>query len=335
MARGIVDLRKRRPGLSHGKAGMRPLAFREAKPHRSSLRARRRRLRAITFLAALAALALAAHGVSVLSYLPRFSVQDIRIAGAKEIRPELVHSYVEARLFDGSYRFLSPVNIFLYPRARIEEGLIAYFPRVRSARVSRPALLSTTIVVSIEEREAFARWCLPASDAGAKEERCFLMDRSGVIFAPFATSTRAPDTGYVFRGGVSATSSPAGQAYLPGAFSGVLALLERLTTLPELSCGGTANAGPLCVDARKARLFADMLAANDSLRIAYYPVFGSTNITLRVVDITTGNARDFAISDASRNDSVRVRSTRTFVTVFDPSDGDVGFGMLEIRRSIG
>src|SRR3989344_3732267 len=106
MARGIVDLRKRRPGLSPGKAGM---------------------------------LALAASGVSFLSYLPRFSVQDIRIAGAKEIRPEFVHSYVEARLFDGSYRFLSPVNIFLYPRARIEEGVIPYFPRLRGARGSRPA----------------------------------------------------------------------------------------------------------------------------------------------------------------------------------------------------
>ncbi len=140
----------------------------------------------------------------------------------------------------------------------------------------------------------------------------------------------------------------AGGAYFLHAFSGQqeqraeavqaaddLALLERLTTLPELSCGGTTNAGPLCVDARKARLFAGMLAANDSLRIAYYPVFGSTNITLRTVDITTGNAQDFTISDASRNGSARVRSTRTFVTVLDPSDGDVGFGMLEVRRSIG
>lgn len=114
-----------------------------------------------------------------------------------------------------------------------------------------------------------------------------------------------------------------------------LALLERLTTLPELSCGGTASAGPLCVDARKARLFADMLAQNDTLRIAYYPVLGATNITLRIVDITTGNAQDILISDASRNDSARVRSTRTFVTVLEPSDGDVDFGMLEIRRSIG
>ena len=311
MARGIVDLRKRRPGLSHGKAGMRPLAFREAKPHRSSLRARRRLLRAITFLAALAALALAAYGVSVLSYLPRFSVQDIRIDGAKELRPELVHSYVETRLFDGSYRFLSPVNIFLYPRARIEEGLIAYFPRVRSARVSRPALLSTTIVVSIEEREAFARWCLPASDAGAKEERCFLMDRSGVIFAPFATSTRAPDTGYVFRGGVSATSSPAGQAYLPGAFSGVLALLERL---------GQAGYVPESISAEGEQDFSVSLARGFSIRASFGGdvsalvknlelVLSSESLRgkeseLEYIDLRFGNRVYYKLKNASQSEAI-------------------------------
>jgi len=113
-----------------------------------------------------------------------------------------------------------------------------------------------------------------------------------------------------------------------------LALLERLSSLPELACSGPASANRMCVDLAKAEAFAGIIAGDETLRVAYFPILGATNLTLRVLDIDEGSSRAMALYDASRN-GTRTRATRTYVTVLDPATGDVRFGMLEIRRSIG
>src|SRR3989344_3660828 len=127
-SRAIVDLRKRKPG-----AHTRPFSFREP-PRRSSssperLRPRRRRFRVIGALAAVVVLLAAAYGVSWASYRPAYSIQDIRVSGTSEVPKELVRSYVETKLHDGRYSFLSRSNIFFYPRDSIERAVVERFPR--------------------------------------------------------------------------------------------------------------------------------------------------------------------------------------------------------------
>lgn len=214
---------------------MSPLSFREP-PKRRTLRVRRRRTRLLAILVLATFVILSAYGVRALSYLPRFSIDHVEISGAEEVEPEIVQSVVEKKLEGDSFTFLSPRNIFFYPRRAIETTLQEYFPRIESAKVARESLLATAISVTVKERDAFARWCTKGfTDSGDTTFDCYAMDTTGYIFAPATTSARFA-TAYVFEGafaastgsGQAASSTPLGQTYLPGRFAGVLALLERL-----------------------------------------------------------------------------------------------------------
>lgn len=229
-SRGIVDLRKRKPGLpAQIRARMRRLSFGEPQPpdrggRHPPLRVRRRRFHAVVAALVVLALGGAVYGVSYASHLPQFSIQSVAIEGVKEIRAELVRAYAETVLFDGSLSFLSRTNIFMYPQREIERAIAEYFPRVRVAHISRASLFAQAITIAIEERAAFARWCTTSPSTGS----CFLLDEDGFIFASGSTSVAVLKTQIVFGGGLSATSSPIGQVYLPGNFRSIRALLERL-----------------------------------------------------------------------------------------------------------
>ena len=159
------------------------------------------------------------YGVSWISYLPQYSLTTIRVTGAKELSPELVETFVESRLFDGSRPFLSPYNIFLYPRAELERSITEYFPRIRTARISKETLLSQEIIVTIEERAPFARWCADA---------CYFMDKDGFIFTQETASSTPPATRYVFTGALSEANSPLGQTFLAGTFPELVIFLRQL-----------------------------------------------------------------------------------------------------------
>lgn len=256
----VVDLRKRKPGLSTS-----PLAFRNV-PKRETLRARRRKMRAILVLTLGAFFALAVYGVSALSYLPRFSIDHIEVSGANDIRGELMRAFVATKLWDGSLSFLSESNVFLYPRAEIEMALTDFFPRVESARISRESLLGNAITVSIAERKPFAKWCLDI-------DVCYAMDRSGFIFA-FASTTPRFETVYVFEGPLPAIGSSIGQTYLPGRFFGVLALLERL---------GEAGFSPQRISVEDDQDFSVALAEGFELRVSFGADVGAIVKNLELV----------------------------------------------------
>lgn len=225
-SRTIIDLRKKRTLGSTLKKSMLALPLRET-PKRSPLRARRRRARSLATLALLVFLSAVVYGVSLASHLPQFSIQEVEIKGVQKMRENLVRAYVEAQLYDGSYAFFSHSNIFLVSYAEIEQAIRAYFPRVEEAHVSRDSLLASAITISIDEREAFARWCDPSVAS------CYLMDREGFIFAPASTSTPLVENPYIFYGQISSASSsanmePVGKTYLPDAFSALSELLARL-----------------------------------------------------------------------------------------------------------
>ena len=172
-------------------------------------------------LAVFALTALLVYGVSFVSYLPRYSIGPIVVEGEQEVPEDLIRHYAETVLNDGSYHILSRKNIFLYPRAAIEKGLVEQIPRIKSAHASRSSLLSTTLDIKVEEREPYALWCRETME-------CFLMDESGLIFAETASSTpQGRATQYVFEGGM-ASAGPIGQKFIPANFAGLLSLLKLL-----------------------------------------------------------------------------------------------------------
>ena len=196
---------------------------------KSPLRARRRRVRILFALVGVLAIVSTAYGISWISYLPRFSLLSVTVAGTENVSPRIVKAYIETRLFDSLYPFLSRQNIFLYPRAELEKQVTEYFPRIRTVEITREALLAKSVVVTVEEREARGRWCTGSGE-------CYLLDESGFIFAPEATSS--PSTvQYTFTGTLLSAGSPArapraggpvGQTFLPEHFLGVFTLLQEL-----------------------------------------------------------------------------------------------------------
>lgn len=224
MAPRVVDLRKGRPAPSR----VRPLPFPSASPPRrpTPLRSRRRKARAIVFALVLLLAAAIAYGVHLLSYAPQLTIQSVRVSGAENIDPVIIESYVDSSLSDGSFRYFSRRNIFLYPKEAIESGIVASFPRVKNAHLSRGDILSTALGVAIEERTPHALWC-EGVGAQASTSPCYAMDDGGFIFAEVATSTRGGfQTPYVFSGGLG--ENPVGEMFVPGQLPPLFALLRIL-----------------------------------------------------------------------------------------------------------
>ncbi len=228
----IVDLR---PGRQPARANRDQVSLFAAKTAKRPmpLRARRRRVRALQLFVVLLVLAAGAWGLHLLSYLPVITIQTINVTGAHDASPDLVKTFVQSRLNDGTYPYLSRSNIFLYPRASLQRDVAGFFPRIRAATVSRPSFLSTELDVAVQEREPFARWC------EADGVTCYEMDSGGFIFAD-ASSTAASvyKEQYVFSGGIGTSSLPVGQYFVAGNLPALLALLtivqQQTALTPQL-----------------------------------------------------------------------------------------------------
>jgi len=217
---GVIDLRpgrnKKPPkGQTSLFAGRTP--GNDVPPRRPlPLRARRRRARAAVVFGILLALAAVAYAIHYVSYLPLLSVGTVAVSGEQNVPPQLVSDYVQSILDDGSYHFLSRRNIFLYPAKVLERDIVADFPRINSAHVSRPGLFSTELDIAVTEREPFALWC---------STQCYEMDEGGFIFAQ---TPSASSTGYIFSGGVATGTGPIGQFFASTHLPTLMALLTRL-----------------------------------------------------------------------------------------------------------
>lgn len=212
----VIDLRKRKPGPAQ--ETRRTIRLELPVHRRSSLRIRRRKLQTLLALIILLMGAGAVYGLSVLTYLPQYTITKVSVGGTEHVPPRLVQAFVEAKLSDGTYHLLSRENIFLYPKKTIAKSIPEYFPRILNAQISRDALMAQVINVVVVERQPFALWC-------SQTDTCFDMDNGGFVFALSATST---DGRIVFTGGLATSSPPIGQTFLPQHFAGVLALVSHL-----------------------------------------------------------------------------------------------------------
>lgn len=216
MSKHVIDLRS---GRAPRREMPRRSSSRPPESRPAPLRVRRRRARLAVVALVVVACGAVAYGVHYVSYLPRLNVGLINVIGAEALDASLVQSYVESQLHDGTNRFLSRGNIFLYPKAAIEKGITASFPRVKAAALSREGF-SQTLNVQIQERKALAKWCAAADD-------CYAMDESGYVFAKeSASSTTVFSEPYTFTGEMA--EQPIGQTFIPGHMPGLLVLLRTI-----------------------------------------------------------------------------------------------------------
>jgi cell division septal protein FtsQ len=233
--RHILDIKKKGPSRAHARGKMEPMFEDEKTPRpRSSrpprLKDQRRKTRLITVAVCFFAAIGIVGGLAGVSHLNQLAINDVAVYGAKNIQSEALTASVSAGLSNNGFKLFSRRNMFLYPQSTIEKSLSSEFPRIKTVSLSRESFLAQAVVVTIDERVPYARWC--------KDDRCFLTDPTGFIFAESAGE--APQKAYVFSGGL-APQEPVGQTFLRGRFYTALALLQALEDAGYVPTGLTVD----------------------------------------------------------------------------------------------
>ncbi len=243
--KNVVDLRKKKVGGWHKKMFTFPTAPKEK---RVSLRARRRRTRLLIAGAGLCVALIVAGVMSYLSYLPRFNVRTVYVMGATHAAPRDIEAFIFEAIYDDSWHFFSPSNIFWYGPGRLEEGIGEDFPRVKQASVGRESMFATALMVKIEERQPFAKWCrdgrIETAASSSTPQTCFVLDDTGFIFATHQKGTTA--TSYVFFGGVASSTpeaDPIGLTFAPSHMQDMLSLMRLFERSGHAPLGARVEGG--------------------------------------------------------------------------------------------
>ncbi len=147
----------------------------------SKLRARRRRRRILLIAGLVFALLLLIGGAVALSWAPFVRIQTIEISGVSSVSAENVESAVRQEL-GGAYLYVfAKDNILFYPKLQIQSALRKEFPVFGSVGLAIKDFKILT--VNVVEQVPVALWCGASS---ASSSPCFLLDESGVVYAPAA-----------------------------------------------------------------------------------------------------------------------------------------------------
>ncbi len=231
VSKNLVDLRGKRPASARKPLAPARVNISSVSARTSPLRVKRRRTRLVMFVVCAVLTGIIGFELSYVSYLPKYTVNAATVEGTHTLSPELVERYVETQLHTGEHPFFAPNNIFSYGPRELENGIVDFFPRIRSAHVSRASLLANAITVKVEERQEFALWCLdPGRWGEIAPAGCYSMDDTGFIFATAASSSKN-----IFSGGIAVAISttspqenPIGRSFAPGRLPGILAIFDRL-----------------------------------------------------------------------------------------------------------
>jgi hypothetical protein len=222
--RHILDITKKGPSRGRARGIMDQMFDDEPKkgnqkqrPQR--LRSRRRRQRIIALCICLISGIGLVGGLGAVSHLEVFAVDSVSVNGAEKLPTESLVTAAKLRIRDEGFNLFSRENIFLYPKRDIEETLANDFPRIKEVSVARASMLAQAVILTVEERKAFALWCLDAT--------CYSVDAAGFIFAPAGDT---PETKYIFRGGIVPNSEVVGQYFLRGRIADTVALMRALET---------------------------------------------------------------------------------------------------------
>ncbi len=211
----VVDLRGKRPVRREH------IVKRASSRSRGVSPVRRNRIRTRSLIGALSLIGICGgfFMVSYLSYAPQFSVNAFSIVGAAAVSKEVITLRAEQSLYDSGHAFIAPTNVIVISEEKIENDIRASLPRVKNVEVKRSSILAREIVIEIQEREPYAVWC-------SDDATCFLVDSDGYIYAPRKGEYLLNE--YIFRGGISTSSSPVGSTLIPGEFTRVKDILYEL-----------------------------------------------------------------------------------------------------------
>jgi len=163
-------------------------------------------------------------GLSWLSFWGGFAVQSIVVEGNEKVHTRAIESQMMLATAGASLGLFSRQNALLYPSAELESILAFEFPKIGSIAIDTQ-LTKRQVVVSVEERKPYARWC---KDVETQAD-CYLLDREGFIFEP----TTASSTDLVtFFGGVASSRTDVLRASVaPEYFEAVQEFLSDIAVL--------------------------------------------------------------------------------------------------------
>ncbi len=170
------------------------------------------------------------------SRLPQVTIAEVDVSGTNLVPAADVQALVMQKL-SGTYAFFVPrANALVVPDGSLAAAIEASFPPVQSVSLSTQGF--TKLAVAITERQPAALWCagIPSGEIANDQNNatstsaapspggCYLMDSTGFIFAPSATTT-----GFLsFYGGVS--GNPIGSTYLTGGFASLQGELQNIAS---------------------------------------------------------------------------------------------------------
>jgi len=193
---------------------------------KSQLREKRRRQRVLMGVLSALGVVVCIGATIGLSWLPFVRIQSIEVSGTNTLSIEALRD-IAAQEIKGAYAFVyAKSNIFLYPKGKITNALTSSFPTLGD--VSVRAKNFQTIEIAVTERTPVALWC---GETHASSSQCFLMDESGLVYAPAVVFSG--DVYKQYFGALATTSLP--RQYLTREqFKSVSAFVEELQTKQAL-----------------------------------------------------------------------------------------------------
>jgi hypothetical protein len=172
----------------------------------SKIRKRKRRILVIKISLYVILAAGLIYSLSFLSSTQILTIDRVEIIGNQVVEESSIRNLVESELESKILGLFPRKNIFLYPKKLIKNKLSNQFERLASVNLDLKGF--KVLEIKVEERKAVAVWCEGFSpekpdikDEPAEElledeyvdqekitGECYLVDSSGLIFAPHSTS---------------------------------------------------------------------------------------------------------------------------------------------------
>ena len=116
-------------------------------------------------------------GAVALLWREEIRITQVLVSDTNDIEPVAIAQYTRRALRGTRLLVLPKDSIITLPTRELSSALLASFPQIQEARISRAGL--TAIEVRITERVPVALWCGVLPEA---PERCLFLDETGFIF---------------------------------------------------------------------------------------------------------------------------------------------------------
>jgi hypothetical protein len=115
-------------------------------------------------------------------------ISGVQISGIDGADKQGIESLVASELGGGYFFLFSKHNFLLYPKSKIETEIVNRFKKVKTVKLS--VHNKRELVISIETRGTFAKWCNPdmfvrmtvASTSESTVTNCYNLDQDGMAF---------------------------------------------------------------------------------------------------------------------------------------------------------